>query len=132
MRPEFTGRARAGAAVVVAGEGWGSGSSREQAVLALKGAGIEAIVAKSYAFIHKRNLVNEAVPFLLVKDPAFYEAATEGADIEIDLARGILRIGDAEFKAETPSRIIQALAGEGGIVPAIQHWPRHRRLSDTN
>ncbi|HWE26112.1 MAG TPA: aconitase family protein [Myxococcales bacterium] len=121
VRPEFVQRAREGATVVVAGEGWGSGSSREQAVLALKGAGIQAIVAKSYAFIHKRNLVNEALPFLVVHDDAFYQAAQEGAEIELDLKRGSIRVGGKEFSAEEPSRIIQALAGEGGIVPAIQH-----------
>ena len=121
VRPEFVQRAREGATVIVAGEGWGSGSSREQAVLALKGAGIQAIVAKSYAFIHKRNLVNEALPFVVVQDEAFHEAAKEGAEIEVDLERGRIRLGGREFEAEQPSRIIQALAGEGGIVPAIQH-----------
>src|SRR5207253_969286 len=88
VRPEFVERAREGATVVVAGKGWGSGSSREQAVLALKGAGIQAIVAQSYAFIHKRNLVNEALPFLLVDDPAFYDLAQEAVENEVDLARG--------------------------------------------
>src|SRR5205807_6430481 len=92
VRPEFVQRAREGATVVVAGEGWGSGSSREQAVLALKGAGIQAIVAKSYAFIHKRNLVNEALPFLVVSDDAFYELAKEGAEVEVDLAGGRVRV----------------------------------------
>jgi len=121
VRPDFVQRARDGATVVVAGEAWGSGSSREQAVLALKGAGIQAIVAKSYAFIHKRNLVNEALPFLVVQDDAFYEVAKEGAGVEVDLARGQVRVAGQEFQAEEPSRIIQALAGEGGIVPAIQH-----------
>jgi len=121
VRPDFVQKARDGARVVVAGEGWGSGSSREQAVLALKGAGIEAIVAKSYAFIHKRNLVNEALPFLIVQDARFHELAREGEEIELDLARGLARVGGEEFAAEEPSRIVQALVGEGGIVPAIQH-----------
>jgi 3-isopropylmalate dehydratase small subunit len=121
VRPEFVQRARDGASIVVAGEAWGSGSSREQAVLALKGAGIQAIVAKTYAFIHKRNLVNEALPFLVVEDPAFYEVAKEGVEVEVDLARGELRVAGQSFHAEEPSRMIQALAGEGGIVPAIQH-----------
>lgn len=121
VRPDFVEKAAQGARVVVAGEGWGSGSSREQAVLALKGAGIEAIIAKSYAFIHKRNLVNEALPFLVVGDARFYELAKEGAEIEIDLARGEARIAGQSFRAEPPSKIIQALVGEGGIVPAIQH-----------
>ncbi len=121
VRPDFHEKARRGACVVVAGEGWGSGSSREQAVLALKGAGIRAVVAKSYAFIHKRNLVNEALPFLVVRDPAFYAAAQEGEAIEVDLTRGEVRLGGASFAAEPPSRIIRSLASEGGIVPAIQH-----------
>ena len=121
VRPDFVQKARDGAQVVVAGEAWGSGSSREQAVLALKGAGIAAIVAKSYAFIHKRNLVNEALPFLVVQEPRFYELAQEGVEIELDPGRGAVRVGGEEFRAEEPSRIIQALVGEGGIVPAIQH-----------
>jgi len=120
VRPEFVERAREGATVVVAGKGWGSGSSREQAVLALKGAGIQAIVAQSYAFIHKRNLVNEALPFLLVDDPAFYDLAQEGVEIEVDLARGRVALSGKTFAAAEPSRIIQALASAGGIVPAIQ------------
>jgi 3-isopropylmalate dehydratase small subunit len=107
--------------VVVAGEGWGSGSSREQAVLALKGAGVEAIIARSYAFIHKRNLVNEALPFLVVQDERFYELAKDGEEIEVDLSRGQVRVSGEAFRAEEPSKIIQALVGEGGIVPAIQH-----------
>jgi len=120
VRPEFVERAREGATVVVAGKGWGSGSSREQAVLALKGSGIQAIVAQSYAFIHKRNLVNEALPFLLVDDPALYDLAQEGVEIEVDLARGRVALSGKTFAAAEPSRIIQALASAGGIVPAIQ------------
>src|SRR2546428_1617954 len=121
VRPDFVRKAREGGRVVVAGEGWGSGSSREQAVLALKGAGVLAIVAKSYAFIHKRNLVNEALPFLVVRDARFYELAQEGEEIEVDLSRGEVRVAGQTFKAEAPSKIISALVGEGGIVPAIQH-----------
>jgi aconitate hydratase/homoaconitate hydratase len=120
VRPDFVRKVQEGARVVVAGEGWGSGSSREQAVLALKGAGVQAIVARSYAFIHKRNLVNEALSFLVVQDPRFYELSKEGEEIEIG-AGGEVRIAGEEFRAEEPSKIIRALVGEGGIVPAIQH-----------
>jgi 3-isopropylmalate dehydratase small subunit len=61
------------------------------------------------------------VPFLVVQDDAFYEAAQEGAEVDVDLNRGRIRVAGREFAAAEPSRIIQALAGEGGIVPAIQH-----------
>ena len=122
VRPEFRERARQGATIVVAGEGWGSGSSREQAVWALQGAGIKAIIARSYAFIHKRNLVNEALPFLVIQDPRFYELAEEGADLEINLESGVVRhraSGEA-FQAVGMTPMVRALQTEGGLVPAVQ------------
>ncbi len=79
---------------------------------------------KSYAFIHKRNLVNEALPFLVVTDPAFYELVGEGATLEVNLATGRVRdvSSGREFQAERPSPIVQALQGEGGLVPAVKHY----------
>ncbi|WP_373044507.1 aconitase family protein [Vulgatibacter sp.] len=122
VRPEFVGRAKEGRNVIVAGEGWGSGSSREHAVWALKGAGVQAVIAKSYAFIHKRNLVNEALPYLVVKDEAFYELAGEGEEIAVDLAGGtVTHVGSGRsFAAQPLAQVVQALAREGGLVPAIQ------------
>lgn len=120
VRPEFFARAKQGQTIVVAGEAWGSGSSREQAVWALIGAGIQAVIAKSYAFIHKRNLVNEALPYLVVKDPAFYQLAAEGVDVKVDLGAGTVSVQGRTFSAEQPSAIVQALQREGGLVPAIQ------------
>ena len=122
VRPEFRERAREGANIIVAGEGWGSGSSREMAVWALQGVGIQAVIAKSYAFIHKRNLVNEALPYLVVTDPSFYTLATEGSELEVDLAHGVVRdlASGREFQAQTPSPMIQALTAEGGLVAAVQ------------
>ncbi len=123
VRPEFRERARQGANIIVAGEGWGSGSSREMAVWALQGVGIQVIIAKSYAFIHKRNLVNEALPFLTVQDPAFYELAKEGAELEVDLATGEVRdvASGKTFHAEGVTQMVRALQSEGGLVPAVQH-----------
>ena len=122
VRPAFRARAREGATIVVAGEGWGSGSSRETAVWALQGAGIQAIIAKSYAFIHKRNLVNEALPYLVVNDPAFYELAEEGRELEVDLASGTVRdmASGQTFQAQVATPMIQALQAAGGLVPAVQ------------
>ncbi len=123
VRPEFHRRAREGQSIVVAGEGWGSGSSREQAVWALIGAGIKAVVAKSYAFIHKRNLVNEALPYLVVRDEAFHSLAREGDELSIDLAAGEVThlLSGRSFKAEKPSPIVRALQQQGGLVPAIKN-----------
>ncbi|MEO7000391.1 MAG: aconitase family protein [Ktedonobacterales bacterium] len=123
VRPDFVKKAHAGATIVVAGEGWGSGSSREMAVWALQGAGIQAIIAKSYAFIHKRNLVNEALPFLVVRDDAFYELANENAELEVDLTQGTVRhvASGKVFAAQRPTAMVRSLQAEGGLIPAVQH-----------
>ena len=126
VRPEFVARARAGRTIVLAGEGWGSGSSREQAVWALQGAGIVAVVAKSYAFIHKRNLTNEGLPYLVVADPALYALADEDAELSIDLDRGTVThvASGRTFAAVGATPMVRALAREGGLVAAIQHFGR--------
>jgi aconitate hydratase/homoaconitate hydratase len=120
VKPDFVEKCRAGMSVIVAGEGWGSGSSREQAVWALQGAGVRAVIAKSFAFIHKRNLVNEALPYLVVTDPDFYTAAQEGLEIDIDYAAGAVRLGGQVYMAHGATPMIRALAQAGGLVPAIQ------------
>ncbi len=123
VRPEFYPRAQAGQTVVVAGEGWGTGSSREHAVWALRGAGVQAVIARSYAFIHKRNLVNEALPYLVIREQAFYEVAAEGEELTVDPFLGtVVHLASGRvFHAELPSPIVRALQSEGGLVPAIKN-----------
>lgn len=84
--------------------------------------GIKAIIARSYAFIHKRNLVNEALPFLVIHDPRFYEVATEGAEIDVNLATGEVRVAPSgeTFAADNVTAMVRALQAEGGLVPAVQ------------
>jgi aconitate hydratase/homoaconitate hydratase len=122
VRPEFHARAQAGQTLVVAGEAWGSGSSREHAVWALQGAGIQAVIARSHAFIHKRNLVNEGLPYLVVREPEFYALAEEGEALEVDLEAGQVRhlATGRTFQAERPSAIVQTLRQQGGLVAAVQ------------
>ncbi len=91
------------------------------------GAGIQAVIAKSYAFIHKRNLVNEALPYLVVEDPVFFELAKENEELSIELGSGeVTHLPTGRvFKAQHPSPIVRALQEEGGLVPAIKkHGPR--------
>ncbi|MFO0573362.1 MAG: aconitase family protein [Polyangia bacterium] len=122
VRPGFPARSRGGANLVVAGEAWGSGSSREQAVWALRGAGVKAVIAKSYAFIHKRNLVNEALPYLVVDDPAFYELVAEDDALEVDLLGEVLHVKSGRrFAAKSATPLLRALQQEGGLVSAIRN-----------
>lgn len=121
VKPDFPQLSRGGQNIVVAGEGWGSGSSREQAVWALQGAGVRAVIARSYAFIHKRNLVNEALPFLVVTDGEFYDLCREDDELEIDLSGAVLHVASGRrFAAQSQSSLVLSLGREGGLVPAIK------------
>jgi aconitate hydratase/homoaconitate hydratase len=118
VRPDFVTRVADGQTVIVAGRGWGSGSSREQAVWALQGAGIQAVIARSFAFIHKRNLVNEALPFLVIRDDDFYALAQEGECLELDLHAARVRhpASGREFSAELPGPVLQSLQAMGSLL----------------
>jgi 3-isopropylmalate/(R)-2-methylmalate dehydratase small subunit len=72
--------------ILVAGRNFGCGSAREQASTAIKGLGIKAVVAASFARTFYRNAINDALP--IVECPALYEAVAEGDEISIDLAKG--------------------------------------------
>lgn len=121
VRPGFPDKARGGASIVVAGEAWGSGSSREQAVWALLGAGVKAVIARSYAFIHKRNLVNEALPYLVVTDDEFYALCKEDDALSVDLRGEVTHLASGRrFRAHGATPLIQALQREGGLVPAVR------------
>jgi len=120
FRPDFVKRVAAGENLIVAGEGWGSGSSREHAAWALKGAGVQAIIAKSFAYIHKRNLVNEAIPFLIVRDEAFYEAIKDGEALEVNCAEGTVRHRGKTYHGETLPAVMTRIISNGGLVPHVK------------
>lgn len=87
-------------AVVVAGRGFGVGSSRENAVSALKGCGIKCVISKSFAFIFGRNLPSLGLLGFSITDESFYEAAQDGRCIEIDVtARKVWVEMNGEWKA---------------------------------
>ncbi|MEE8219517.1 MAG: aconitate hydratase, partial [bacterium] len=82
--PSFCERAKAaGAGVVVGGENYGQGSSREHAALAPMYLGIKAVVAKSFARIHYANLINFGILPLTFADPADYEKIEQGDTLEM-------------------------------------------------
>ncbi len=75
---------QAGQTVIAAGENWGQGSSREHAALVPRYLGVRAIVAKSFARIHKANLVNAGILPLVFADPADYDLLRQDDGIRID------------------------------------------------
>jgi 3-isopropylmalate/(R)-2-methylmalate dehydratase small subunit len=86
--PVFRERVQPGD-VVVAGDNFGCGSSREHAVLALKGAGVIGIVADSFARIFFRNAITVGMPVL--ECPGVGDIFSEGDEIEIDIGAGTVR-----------------------------------------
>jgi aconitate hydratase/homoaconitate hydratase len=125
VRPDFGRRIARGETILVAGEGWGSGSSREHAAWALKYAGVKAVIAKSFAFIHKRNLVNEAIPFFVLADAAFYQKVRDGEPLVLFPERGVVKLGEREYRADSAGGIAGRIQAEGGLVPAVQKHGKH-------
>jgi 3-isopropylmalate/(R)-2-methylmalate dehydratase small subunit len=101
---------------IVAGKNFGCGSSREHAPIAIKAAGIQAVIAKSFARIFYRNAFNIGLPIFESADAS--EKVREGDEIEIDADRGIIRniTTNEEYKANPIPPFMQELIDAGGLV----------------
>jgi aconitate hydratase len=92
--PEFRKRLKEwGSGIIVAGENYGQGSSREHAALAPLHLGVKAVVAKSFARIHRRNLVAQGIVALVFDDPSDYDKAEVGQTWEFPKLREELANG---------------------------------------
>ena len=93
--PTFPERARkAGRGIIVGGDNYGQGSSREHAGLAPRYLGIEAKITKGYARIHRANLVNFGILPLIFKDETDYDRIEKGDVLVIENARGQVKAGN--------------------------------------
>eukprot|EP00026_Physarum_polycephalum_P001534 Phypoly_transcript_01536.p1 GENE.Phypoly_transcript_01536~~Phypoly_transcript_01536.p1 ORF type:complete len:1000 (+),score=173.08 Phypoly_transcript_01536:90-3089(+) len=94
VRPSFVEKVKEGFNIVVAGGGFGCGSSREEAPRALKGSGVLAVIAKSYAFIYGRNQPNMSLLGFTITDDKFYELAQEGVSVKVDVPKRTVTVAD--------------------------------------
>ncbi|MBW1925751.1 MAG: aconitate hydratase [Deltaproteobacteria bacterium] len=108
--PEFSSRARAaGTVIIVGGENYGQGSSREHAALAPRYLGVRAKLVKSFARIHKANLVNFGILPLTFMDPDDYDRIEKGDTVNIPGLRTALLAGSDTVSIEVgKDRTIQA------------------------
>jgi 3-isopropylmalate dehydratase small subunit len=116
--PQFRQRVRDGYKIIVAGEAFGCGSSRENAVTALIGAGVECVIAKSFAYIYGRNQPNLGLLGITITDPEFHEAAVDGLDIELDLVERKVSVAGREW-GFVLSQMEKELIRAGGINKAF-------------
>ena len=120
---DFATRVREGD-VVFGGENFGCGSSREHAPIALKAAGVSAVVARSFARIFFRNSINTGLAVLI--SPAAVDATTAGDEVDVDVRSGTIRnhtVG-ATFQAEELPAFVNEIVDSGGLVGWVA-----RRLS---
>ncbi|MDR0875579.1 MAG: 3-isopropylmalate dehydratase small subunit [Clostridiales Family XIII bacterium] len=117
--PSFVSRAKPGD-VIVAGKNFGSGSSREHAPMALKAAGVQAVIAESFARIFYRNSFNIGFPLLESKEAV--AAISAGDELEIDFAAGTIRnmTKDETYKAAPLPPFMANLVESGGLVGCVK------------
>lgn len=105
---------------IVAGKNFGCGSSREHAPIALKGVGISAVIAESFARIFYRNATNVGVP--LLEAPGISELIDDGEEIEVDMNKGTITASNGEeikFKKLPPFML--EILNQGGLIEYLKN-----------
>jgi 3-isopropylmalate/(R)-2-methylmalate dehydratase small subunit len=121
---EFPDKVKAGD-VIVAEKNFGCGSSREHAPIAIKAAGVQAVVAKSFARIFYRNAFNIGLP--IFESAGASEKIKEGDVIEIDADKGIIKniTRNEQYNAKPIPSFMQELINAGGLI----EWTRRKVIS---
>lgn len=117
--PTFVQKVRPGD-FIVAKENFGCGSSREHAPLAIKGAGVSAVIAKSFARIFYRNALNTGLPILVAPEAA--EGIKEGDELMVDLATGEIEdlTSGVTYQAQPLPPFMRELVEAGGLLPYLK------------
>jgi 3-isopropylmalate dehydratase small subunit len=107
-----------GDTVLVVGENFGVGSSREHVPLAMRESGVRCIVGRSFARIFFRNCINLGMP--VVVSPQAVDAARPGDPIEIDTDAGVVEVTGRALPAVRLPGFVQEMVRDGGLVPWIR------------
>ena len=113
LDPQFARNVKPGD-IIVAGKNFGCGSSREQAAACLKYAGVQAVVAKSFARIYYRNAINLGLPVL--QSPEAADALQTGDEVEVDFAAGKIRSGGREYGFPPYPPAVLGIIEAGGLI----------------
>lgn len=122
---------------IVAGKNYGQGSSREHAAIAPRYLGLRVVLAKSFARIHRQNLINFGILPLMFDDPADWQRIDQGDEIKLDGLREALRKGQpiavSNRSKNSVFNVIHSMSArqiqtvlEGGIINRIRNLNRDR------
>ena len=119
LDPGFRARMHPGD-IIVAGDNFGCGSSREQAPVALKLAGISCVIARYFARIFYRNAINIGLPLLEIPDHDIHD----GDVLDIDLRQGIVTnlTQQKTYRAKPMPEVMIRILQEGGLVPFLKKY----------
>ena len=109
-----------GPTVLVVGENFGAGSSREHVPHAMKASRIVCVLGTSFARIFHRNCINLGLPVITHAEAA--AAARPGSEIRIDTDAGEITVGDRRFDTAPVPEFMQTMLASGGLIP----WARER------
>src|SRR5262245_5099393 len=112
-----------GDTILVAGENFGTGSSRENVPIAMRAAGIRCVVAKSFARIFHRNCLNLGLPAMACPEAA--AAAARGSAIRIETDDGTIEVDGQVFSARPLPPFVRELLQAGGLVPWVGEQLSH-------
>ena len=116
LGPETQRRLR-GSDIVVAGRNFGCGSAREQAATCLIGAGIKAVVARSFSRVFFRNAINTGL--VAVECPAAVEMAEDGGAMRVDYDAGRVEVGGETFPFAPYPKGLRDILEDGGLIPHL-------------
>ena len=106
--------------ILVCGENFGCGSSREHPAVGLRFAGVQAVIVKSVSRIFFRSSVNQGLPIIIL--PEVVDYFSKGDPVMVDLAAGKVHIKNREFTfAPLPGRLLDILK-TGGLVESVKNW----------
>ncbi|MCD4846438.1 MAG: 3-isopropylmalate dehydratase small subunit [Methanosarcinales archaeon] len=114
VRPEFASDVKPGD-IIIAGTNFGCGSSREHAPLALTGAGVKCVIAKSFARIFFRNSIN--IGLMLMECPDT-DSIQEGDELDVDLASGLItnKTKNETYQAVPLPDFVRNITDAGGLI----------------
>lgn len=117
--PDFVKKVKIGD-IMVGGDNFGCGSSREHAPIAIKAAGVSCVIAGSFARIFYRNAINIGLPIFVSKEAS--SAVKEKSTLEVDTAKGMIRdlTEKKEYKSDVYPEFIQSIIKADGLMNLVR------------